>query len=466
MADKNLDQIFIANPITTNASTDLMYFMQSPYTPGTDAAMTYANFSAQFGAPYTPAALTRTNDTNVTLTLGGTPSTALLHAASITAGWTGTLSGARGGTGVANTGLTINLGSATTGDVLTSDSLGNATWQAPSGGSVTPADIQNQAFTYAAGSGPANTYATNLTPAVASYSDGAIYLFRSLADNTGASTLNVNGLGALPILDSSGNPLVGGEILATLTYMVLYSFANNAFELINSSVNGGGGGVTSTQVQDQAFTYAADSGTANHYAITLSPVATLHTGQIFQFKALNTNTGASDFSVNGSTPAPIFSTVVGTALNANEILAGNTYIVLNCNNGAFFVLINSSLLTNAVQIQNQYYSYATDFGAANAYAIAMNETVASLVDGQLFTFLAANTNSGASTLTVDSTATTPIVTNGNSALVGGEILANGSYVVMYNGTYTAFVLINSSLSGGGGGGPSLGLTTALSRGYY
>ena len=34
------------------------------------------------------AALTKTDDTNVTLTLGGTPATALLKAASLTLGWT------------------------------------------------------------------------------------------------------------------------------------------------------------------------------------------------------------------------------------------------------------------------------------------------------------------------------------------------------------------------------------------
>src|SRR3990167_8488867 len=44
------------------------------------------------------AALTKGDDTNVTLTLGGTPTTALLAAASITAGWTGTLGVAPGGT--------------------------------------------------------------------------------------------------------------------------------------------------------------------------------------------------------------------------------------------------------------------------------------------------------------------------------------------------------------------------------
>ena len=43
----------------------------------------------------TPAALTKADDTNVTLTLGGTPATSLLQATSITAGWTGTLADAR-----------------------------------------------------------------------------------------------------------------------------------------------------------------------------------------------------------------------------------------------------------------------------------------------------------------------------------------------------------------------------------
>lgn len=48
---KNIDQIYTANPITSNASTDLMYFGQSPYAAGNDAAMTWGNFSAQFLQP-------------------------------------------------------------------------------------------------------------------------------------------------------------------------------------------------------------------------------------------------------------------------------------------------------------------------------------------------------------------------------------------------------------------------------
>ncbi len=47
------------------------------------------------GASVTPSALTKTDDTNVTLTIGGTPSTALLQAVSLTLGWTGTLADGR-----------------------------------------------------------------------------------------------------------------------------------------------------------------------------------------------------------------------------------------------------------------------------------------------------------------------------------------------------------------------------------
>lgn len=81
-----------------------------PWTPNNDGAGSGLDadlLDGQNGTFYTTgsnitgSALTKTDDTNVTLTLGGTPATALLRAASITVGWTGTLSIARGGTGQA-----------------------------------------------------------------------------------------------------------------------------------------------------------------------------------------------------------------------------------------------------------------------------------------------------------------------------------------------------------------------------
>jgi len=71
------------------------------------------------GISISGAALTKTDDTNVTLSLGGTPTTALLVATSLTLGWTGTLARARGGTGT---------GAATTNGQLLIGNTGTGNW--------------------------------------------------------------------------------------------------------------------------------------------------------------------------------------------------------------------------------------------------------------------------------------------------------------------------------------------------
>ena len=57
--------------------------------------ITGASNVAISGASVTPSALTKTDDTNVTISLTGTPSTSLLQAVNIALGWTGTLADSR-----------------------------------------------------------------------------------------------------------------------------------------------------------------------------------------------------------------------------------------------------------------------------------------------------------------------------------------------------------------------------------
>jgi hypothetical protein len=64
----------------------------------------------------TGSALTKTDDTNVTITLGGSPSAALLAAVSLTLAWAGQLAVSRGGTGQS---------SFTDGQLLIGNSTGN-----------------------------------------------------------------------------------------------------------------------------------------------------------------------------------------------------------------------------------------------------------------------------------------------------------------------------------------------------
>lgn len=74
----------------------------SQYIDGTGALQTFPTIPT-----VTPSALTKTDDTNVTLTLGGTPATALLQSVSLTLGWTGILATGRGGTGLSSIGTAL-----------------------------------------------------------------------------------------------------------------------------------------------------------------------------------------------------------------------------------------------------------------------------------------------------------------------------------------------------------------------
>jgi len=84
-----------ATRLAGNTTTTKQYLSQT----GTGTVSAAPAWATIAGSDITGAALTKTDDTNVTLTLGGTPATALLRAASLTLGWTGQLSIARGGTG-------------------------------------------------------------------------------------------------------------------------------------------------------------------------------------------------------------------------------------------------------------------------------------------------------------------------------------------------------------------------------
>ena len=82
------------------------------------------------------------------------------------------------------------------------------------------------------------------------------------------------------------------------------------------------------QVQNGTNTYVADTGSANTYAIALSPAVTAYAaGQAFRFKAGNANTGASTLAVNGLAAKGIKTHDLDD-LPANTILANGIYTVV------------------------------------------------------------------------------------------------------------------------------------------
>lgn len=139
---KNINQVYTDNPITTNAGTDLMYFGQSPYGAGDDAAMLFSDFEAQFSS-----------------------------------------GGARFGTAT-------NIGDA---------------------------------------------YSVTLTPPITSYEDGfTINIFTSNANATSSPTLEIDGLGAIPILNATQIIIGTGDFGGSAAIaQCIYNATTNAFLLQN-----------------------------------------------------------------------------------------------------------------------------------------------------------------------------------------------------------------------------------------
>lgn len=86
--------------------------------------------------------------------------------------------------------------------------------------SVSDADLSNT--TYLVGAGTANAITLTFSPVWTAYTAGKGVIFKALAANTAATTVNINGLGAISLRGLSGQVMVGGEIVAGGIYRITY----------------------------------------------------------------------------------------------------------------------------------------------------------------------------------------------------------------------------------------------------
>lgn len=84
---------------------------------------------------------------------------------------------------------------------------------------------------------------------------------------------------------------------------------------------------------------------------------------------------------------------------------------------------------------NNYTTWLTDTGVANAYAVATPAgTTFTLTAGVSLFFKAANGNTAASTLSVNAGPATNIVRNNGQSVSSGDIPTGGTVQVVYDGT--------------------------------
>jgi hypothetical protein len=115
--------------------------------------------------------------------------------------------------------------------------------------------VQDGKWTYVAGAGSADVHTITLVPAVGAYVAGQRFQFLPTADNTGACTLNVSGLGAKNIKKSDGAGALANPAAADLDTVLVADviYDGTQFVLQNPgvvatgtvAVSGGGTGATS-----------------------------------------------------------------------------------------------------------------------------------------------------------------------------------------------------------------------------
>lgn len=84
-------------------------------------------------------------------------------------------------------------------------------------------------------SGSSNAYILTRQGSLASlpdYIDGAVVLFKAAAANTGASTINVDGLGAKDLVSMSGDDLNSHDIVPGVYYAAVYDATNDEFNIL------------------------------------------------------------------------------------------------------------------------------------------------------------------------------------------------------------------------------------------
>jgi len=131
-------------------------------------------------------------------------------------------------------------------------------------GKITAADVQNASMLYFVDSGSANAYVVTPTPAWTEYTAGKIIMVKFSNANTGASTINISGLGIKNIKKNYNSDLEASDIRQNQAFWLVYDGTN--FQLlgeVNNSIFGTGvdGAISNLTDADTNATTIAQTGT-------------------------------------------------------------------------------------------------------------------------------------------------------------------------------------------------------------
>ena len=173
-------------------------------------------------------------------------------------------------------------------------------------------NIQNDSYNYILDTGAADVYVATLAPAVPAYVAGQRLSLKIANANTGACTVNINGLGVKSIKTMNGGDPLAGDLIAGQIADLRYDGTN--YLLLNRN--------EPKRIQNESFNYLLETGAADAYVATIVPAVTAYVaGQRFSLKIATANTGASTLNINGL-GAQAIKRIDGSALVATDLIAG------------------------------------------------------------------------------------------------------------------------------------------------
>ncbi len=89
---------------------------------------------------------------------------------------------------------------------------------------------------YAVDTGSANAYVTAPSPSISAYQEGIVVLLKPKFGNTGACTINVNGLGTVPIKTLTNLDPSSGMIIPSGLYLLAYNATTSSFVVLNPTL--------------------------------------------------------------------------------------------------------------------------------------------------------------------------------------------------------------------------------------
>lgn len=231
---------------------------------------------------------------------------------------------------------------------------------------------------YAVTAGTGNAYTITTDPAPTAYVDGMGIVIRANRANTGAATLNWNGLGAMPIVDAKGNALIAGKIPNGARLSLRYSSAAGNFQLqgeggeygtatpadvLAGKTIGTEGGLVTGTMQDRGNVTATLTNQGQQYTIPVGKHggSGIITANITNLNAANIKSGVSVGGVAGAFTSDATAT-------AAQILTGQT--AYTSGTKLTGTMPNRGAVSNTITTQGGQYTIPAGYHSGNGKVTA------------------------------------------------------------------------------------------------